>query len=343
MERISTGTTTLYFQDALGNTSHVSDASGHLLESYTYSRTGLPTFYNASGSQIGSSACGIRHLFHGQLWTQETGLNDYRNRMQLPSMGVFMQTDPIRFSGDPTHLYRFCGNNALNAGDPMGLDFWRGRVPPEGGYVTDFAWYFGVTDPQSQSGQTWFQYTAGPTFTVIASVPSGYESWGNIGLTPEQDLVVLSAFYDASATAGNDGIDMGGGPGFNILNSALGYDMHYNPVDSNTGNIWDAQGNWVGWEDPNTGNIYDAEGSWAGWNPNWGTNFTSSDDSSGGGGGGGGSYYGAGYSGFGYSYDGGASSSYSDYPFGGSGNFDVGGLSGGAGGGGKTCMATAIQ
>ncbi len=122
VERMSGGATILYFQDALGNTSHVSDSGGHLLESYTYSRTGTPTFYNNSGGQISASAYSIRHLFQGQLWTQTTGLNDYRNRMQLPAMGIFMQADPSGFGGDPTNLYRFCGNNPINWADPTGLE-----------------------------------------------------------------------------------------------------------------------------------------------------------------------------------------------------------------------------
>jgi RHS repeat-associated protein len=158
LERINSGSNVLYFQDALGNTSHVSDASGNLLESYTYSRTGQPTFYNASGTQIGASTHDIRHLFHGQLWTQATGLNDYRNRVQLPSMGIFMQTDPIRFSGDPTHLYRFCGNNAFNTTDSTGLR-------PDGYNLSE---YRTPWDPYGIYNPTYFVYVsfgAGPSFS----------------------------------------------------------------------------------------------------------------------------------------------------------------------------------
>jgi RHS repeat-associated protein len=65
-------------------------------------------------------------LFQGQLWTQETGLNDYRNRVELPTMGVFLQPDPIGFKGDAANIYRFCNNNAVNRSDPTGLfDIWK--------------------------------------------------------------------------------------------------------------------------------------------------------------------------------------------------------------------------
>lgn len=111
-----------YYQDSLGNTSHVTDSAGNLLERYTYSAFGTPYFYNAAGTQIASSTYGIRHLFQGQLWTQETGLNDYRNRAELPTMGVFLQPDPIGFKGDALNTYRFCNNNAVNRVDPLGLE-----------------------------------------------------------------------------------------------------------------------------------------------------------------------------------------------------------------------------
>jgi RHS repeat-associated protein len=115
-------TSNLYFQDSLGNTSHVTDAAGNLLESYTYDAFGTPTFYNATSDHT-QSAPGLRikHLFQGQLWTQETRLNDYRNRVELPTMGVFLQPDPIGFKGDAANLYRFCGNDAVNRTDPTGL------------------------------------------------------------------------------------------------------------------------------------------------------------------------------------------------------------------------------
>ena len=101
--------------------SHVTDAAGNLLERYTYSAFGQPSFFDSTSQPLNSSTYNIRHLFQGQLWTQETGLNDYRNRVEVPTMGVFLQPDPIGFKGDAANLYRFCGNDAVNRTDPMGL------------------------------------------------------------------------------------------------------------------------------------------------------------------------------------------------------------------------------
>jgi RHS repeat-associated protein len=132
-----------FFQDSLGNTSHLSDEAGNLLEFYTYSAFGQPKFYDAAGNPSSASTKGTRHLFQGQLWTQQTGLNDYRNRVELPTMGVFMQPDPIGFKGDAANIYRFCSNNAVNRTDPLGLivvdQRWSGLMYMQGGAQMSFA------------------------------------------------------------------------------------------------------------------------------------------------------------------------------------------------------------
>jgi RHS repeat-associated protein len=137
VEKITGTTPYFYYQDGSGSTSHLSDAAGNLLESYTYSGFGQPTFYDANGAPRipNTSAYGVRHLFQGQLWTQQTGLNDHRNRTALPTMGVFLQPDPIGFAGDPSNLYRYCGNNAVNRRDPSGLVEVRKKKDGSEGYT----------------------------------------------------------------------------------------------------------------------------------------------------------------------------------------------------------------
>ena len=268
----------------MGNTFHVTDAAGHLLERYIYSAFGTPSFFNASGAQIGSSSYGIRHLFQGQLWTQETGLNDHRNRQALPAMGVFLQPDPIGFRGDPNNVYRYCGNNSVNNSDPMGLDLVE-VVHPQSVFHTSF----GVTDPTSSTGKTWFDFS--PLYqpsTINGTVPGYWEAHTGtppgigfpIKLTPELDLVALAAFYDALEKGGqtynyftSNCIQTGERTFNGALFSADG--RLINPLDPDTGNIYDGRGNWVGWENPDTGNIYDADGDWAGWNPKWNSNDSS--------------------------------------------------------------------
>ncbi len=110
-----------YYHDASGSTSHLADSAGHLLEWYRFDLQGKPVFYNSSNVQITDSNYGIRHLFTGQQWYSELGLYDLRNRFYSPDIGRFLQPDPIGFNGDPTNLYRYCGNNPLKWSDPSGL------------------------------------------------------------------------------------------------------------------------------------------------------------------------------------------------------------------------------
>jgi len=111
-----------HYQDGSGSTSHIADTSGNLLEWYRYDLQGTPIVYNANNQiQTGGSNFGICHLFTGQQWYSELGLYDLRNRFYSPDIGRFLQPDPIGFGGDPTNLYRCCGNNPVNWSDPSGL------------------------------------------------------------------------------------------------------------------------------------------------------------------------------------------------------------------------------
>lgn len=107
-----------YYQDASGSTSHLASNSGALLEWYRYDLHGTPIGYDASNNPITPS---VRHLFTGQQWYSEIGLYDLRNRFYSPDVGRFLQSDPIKFKGDATNLYRYCRNNPVKWRDPSGL------------------------------------------------------------------------------------------------------------------------------------------------------------------------------------------------------------------------------
>jgi hypothetical protein len=44
-----------YYQDKLGSTTHIANASGALLESYRYDLFGTPTYYNSLNTQLSTS------------------------------------------------------------------------------------------------------------------------------------------------------------------------------------------------------------------------------------------------------------------------------------------------
>jgi RHS repeat-associated protein len=67
------------------------------------------------------SSVGNRFLYTGREYLAEIGLYDYRNRFYSPSLGRFLQTDPIGFSAGDVNLYRYIWTDPVNGQDPMGL------------------------------------------------------------------------------------------------------------------------------------------------------------------------------------------------------------------------------
>src|SRR5438034_7679795 len=70
----------------------------------------------------GDSLVENRFLFQGRDYLKDGAIYDYRNRFYHPVLGRFLQPDPIGFQGDAANIYRFCGNNAVNRIDPLGLE-----------------------------------------------------------------------------------------------------------------------------------------------------------------------------------------------------------------------------
>jgi RHS repeat-associated protein len=65
---------------------------------------------------------GNRYMFQGREYSTVTGLYNFRARWYAPTIGRWLSKDPIGLEGG-LNLYAFCGNNAVNFMDPMGLLF----------------------------------------------------------------------------------------------------------------------------------------------------------------------------------------------------------------------------
>lgn len=138
--------------DERGSILAVSDGSGAMLGINKYDEFGIP----ASGN-IG------RFQYTGQAWFPETGLYNYKARFYSPTLGRFMQTDPVGY-GDGLNWYNYAHGDPINRTDPLGLAtdckttedgilhcdmsleppsstgirnlYWGGSINPSGGSIT---------------------------------------------------------------------------------------------------------------------------------------------------------------------------------------------------------------
>ena len=126
----ASGNTVYYHHNALGSVTDLTNASGDVVEKYKYDAFGTPTITTASGGALTLSAYGNRFMFTGREYLAELGLYDYRNRVYSPSLGRFLQTDSLKFSGQDINIYRYCGNDPLNFTDGMGTCAGANTPPP---------------------------------------------------------------------------------------------------------------------------------------------------------------------------------------------------------------------
>jgi RHS repeat-associated protein len=93
-------------------------------ERYLYDPYGDVTITDASWNPRSgnTSSFGSRYLFQGGRLDTVTGWYDFRNRDLIPSEGRWAERDPLGLAAGDPNIYRFVGNDPINATDPSGLD-----------------------------------------------------------------------------------------------------------------------------------------------------------------------------------------------------------------------------
>ncbi|MFN4287528.1 MAG: RHS repeat-associated core domain-containing protein [Brevundimonas sp.] len=113
-----------FHTDHQGSVIAVTDASGHAVQTASYSPYG--EFAMPGQMPPGPGAGGGVFGYTGRQYDAETGLYQYRARYYHPRLGQFLSTDPIGTKDDP-NLTLYVLADPVNLTDPTGLKHDRGE------------------------------------------------------------------------------------------------------------------------------------------------------------------------------------------------------------------------
>jgi RHS repeat-associated protein len=110
-------------QDANWNVVGLVDTSGAVVERYAYDPYGVFAVLDANwdADADGLSDVAWKYLHQGGRWDSDAGVYSFRNREYSPTLGRWLQMDPLAFDSDDTNLYRFVSNAPTSSLDPEGL------------------------------------------------------------------------------------------------------------------------------------------------------------------------------------------------------------------------------
>ena len=191
-------TTYYYHYDGLGSVTAITDSTGNAVQTYEYDAFGK--IIQQTGSVENS------YTYTAREWDTETGLYFYRARYYDPTIGRFINADPIGFSGGDVNFYVYVQNNSVIWVDPSGLDVTVNLYPG--------AWHFGHVGVGINTQNTigFYPDNGSNKFNTLTSrdVPGRMSADQRtvvesitIPTTPAQDLLMMNALINRINNPGN--------------------------------------------------------------------------------------------------------------------------------------------
>jgi RHS repeat-associated protein len=121
VDRNAAGGTRLYVQqDADWNVTSVADRAGVVQERYIYDPYGLARYTAADWTPESSSTVGWVYLHQGGRYDGVSGLYNFRFRDESPTLGRWMEQDPLGYTQTPLNLYLYEKDAPTDRLDPFG-------------------------------------------------------------------------------------------------------------------------------------------------------------------------------------------------------------------------------